>query len=142
MASHIDWRREIASRAKAAGVTLPEATIEEIAEHLEEIYAAALRGGASDADAQRRARMAIDESRFDVLRGHAVHAVAPSPSPFVAAPSTGRSLNVSGAIRLAVRQLRLRPGFALVTILVLALGIGASRTVFTVVDSVLLRPLA
>jgi predicted permease len=131
----------MAARAKAAGVTLPDATIEEIAEHLDEIYAAALRSGANDADAQRHARMAIDESRFDVLRGRAVHAIAPSSTPFVAAPATGRSLNVPGAIRLAIRQLRLRPGFALVTILVLALGIGASTTVFTVVDSVLLRPL-
>jgi putative ABC transport system permease protein len=141
MSSHIDWRREITARATAAGVTLPEATIEELAEHLDEIYTAALRSGANDADAHRRARMAIDESRFDVLRGHAVHAIAPSSTPFVAAPATSRSLNFPGAIRLAGRQLRLRPGFALVTILVLALGIGASTTVFTVVDSVLLRPL-
>ena len=141
MSSHIDWRREIAARATAAGVTLPEATIEEIAEHLDEIYAAALRSGANDADAQRQARMAIDESRFDILRGQVVRGVSPSSTPFVAAPATGRSLNVPGAIRLAVRQLRLRPGFALVTILVLAVGIGASTTMFTVVDSVLLRPL-
>ena len=48
---------------------------------------------------------------------------------------------MAARIRLAVRQLRLRPGFAAITILVLALGIGASTTVFTVVDSVLLRPL-
>ena len=47
MASHIDWRREISARAKAAGVTLPEATIEEIAEHLDEIHTAALRSGAN-----------------------------------------------------------------------------------------------
>jgi hypothetical protein len=87
MASQIDWRREIAARAKAAGVTLPEATIEEIAEHLDEIYAAAVRSGANHADARRRARMAIDESRFDVLRGHSVHPVAPSSTPFVAAPA-------------------------------------------------------
>ena len=54
MSSSIDWRRDVAARAAAAGITLPEATIEEMAEHLDEIYAAALRHGASEADAQER----------------------------------------------------------------------------------------
>ena len=53
----------------------------------------------------------------------------------------GRSLNVLSAIRLAVRQFRQHPTFALVTVLVLGLGTGAATTVFTVVDSVVLRPL-
>jgi putative ABC transport system permease protein len=141
MSSNIDWRRDIGVRASAAGVTLPEATIEEMAEHLDEIYAAAVRSGASEDDARARARAALEESTLDVLRARAARPASQSPSPFVAAPSTGQSLNLAGAIRLAVRQLRLRPGFATITILVLALGIGASTTVFTVVDSVLLRPL-
>lgn len=141
MSSHIDWRREIAERATMAGVTLPEATVEEMAEHLDEIYAAALRDGASEADAQSRARAAVDESRFDVLPARSTRAATPSGTPFPAAPAKGRTLNLAGATRLAVRQLRLRPGFAAITILVLAVGIGASTTVFTVVDSVLLRPL-
>lgn len=142
MSSHIDWRRDIAARAKAAGRTLSEPTIEEMAEHLDEIYMAAVGEGASAADAQRRARAALDESAFDVLPARPARPIPPSPSPFVAAPPNGRqSVNFAGSIRLAVRQLRLRPGFAITTILVLALGIGASTTVFTVVDSVLLRPL-
>jgi predicted permease len=48
---------------------------------------------------------------------------------------------VPSALRLAVRQFRQHPTFALVTVLVLGLGTGAATTVFTIVDAVVLRPL-
>jgi DNA-binding PadR family transcriptional regulator len=109
-----------------SGVVLPSAALEEIADIRRHIYRRDRRRLCPVGGTRSRTRGArgIDH---DILRG------APSktdPSRATADVEArahaagGTSLNLAAAVRLAVRQMRLHPGFAAVTILVLALGIG------------------
>ncbi len=144
MSAAFDPRAAVRRHVAESGIDLPEATIDELVVHLEDLYAAALDDGSGEADARIRALAALEESAISLLRRHA----AKSPdrrqatrADLVAQSAGGRSLHVLSAIRLALRQFQQHPSFAIVTILVLGLGVGAATTVFTVVDSVVLRPL-
>jgi len=137
-------RDEVRRHIAKSGVDLPDATIDELVAYLEDLHATAVDEGATPAEARKRARAALEESAFSLLQQHAAKHPDRHRSlrgDLMAQSAGGRNLNVMGAIRLALRQFKQHPTFALVTVLVLGLGTGAATTVFTVVESVVLRPL-
>jgi putative ABC transport system permease protein len=149
MAPRPDWNRLVRDHARRTGADdLPAGAIAELAAHLEDLYLAARQAGASDADARARAMRMLEESALTAItaqphRRFQRPAVA-GPSPFLSASPMGlnmMSTSLWHALRLAVRQFVHQRTFAVLTVAVLGLGIGASVAVYSVVDAVLLRPL-
>jgi predicted permease len=139
-----DWSALVRAHAREAGLDLPPAAIDELAEHLEDIFNAAVADGATVADARERARAALAESTLSVLQRRATrHSNRPHArqADETARAAGGRRLHVLSAFRTAIRQFRHHPGFAAIVVLVLGIGTAAATTVFSVVDSVVLRPL-
>jgi len=101
---------------------------EELRAHEEMLTGDFERRGVSREDARRRARLAL---------GNPV-ALAQEQRE----RRTWRALpDVMADVRVAARQFHRRPGFSVVAVLTMALGIGVSTTVFSAIDAVALRPL-
>jgi predicted permease len=140
-----NWREVVWTHAATTGATrLPLHAIDELAVHLEDLYRTARADGLSHDEAYARALEALAASRLADLVGPVSRLRDPVSLADVAGlarPSFFRGLSMAQALRLAVRQFTQQRAFALVTVLVLGLGTGASVTVYSIVDGVLLTPL-
>lgn len=100
---------------------------EEMAFHREQVQREMIDGGMSPEAAHRRASRQFGNPATLKDQSHDVVAF--------------RIETIAQDLRFALRQLRKNPGFTLTTMLILALGIGASVAIFGFVDSALLQPL-
>jgi putative ABC transport system permease protein len=137
-----DWSAELRTRLAALQLK-PEREadiVEELSQHLDDRWRELVAGGASPAEAKRtiEAELANRERLRDYLSPLRQSKQRQRMAP---GSSTGSVFgDLWRDIRYAARMLRANRGFTAVTVLTLALGIGATTALFSVVYGVVVSP--
>jgi putative ABC transport system permease protein len=137
------WAREVRTRLSSLRLspTREAEIVDELSQHLDDRYREVLAGGASPEEATRLAPAEFRSGNV-LAQYMAPLRQAGAPAPITPGAPAGHLLSdLWQDLRYATRTFWKQPAFASATVLTLALGIGATTSIFSVVYGVLLKPL-
>ncbi len=144
----MDFRPYVRERLPVLGVVREEEIVEELAQHLDDVYREGVGAGLDHRAAWAQAAATLPKAADELATGLRTSSRSPAGrtgdgwrARLNEPPHSGRAM-LSGLrrdLRYALRTFFREPGFVAVVVITLALGIGGTTITYSAIDAILLR---